>query len=245
MKFPSKKRNLLIIACLVVLTTLGLSIAFRASIKDSSVLDSTIAHEDTFAPETYNVSFIVGTKRIETQTVNVGQSVIPPPTVPTEEGFVFSAWNAPLTNVRSDMLIRAELADIRDMENVFSLTSVYASQNGEATVPLRLEGDVNLCAFDIAIAYPKEDLAFVEFYELDEDVIANTSESDGMIYLNFSQAKNIKGGFDICALVFKRSSLSDAAQVPLTFSRVDVISALNDDLLLTKYNTIDASAFFY
>ena len=228
-----------------MLIAVGSCVAFLAQVKDAWLPGVQEIHETYNTQETYFVTFLSGTTRVETQTVEAGGSAIPPRKIPTEEGFVFRAWSIPFTNVRSDILVRAELLDINNMKNVFSLTSVYAQQGGEVKVPLRLEGNADLCAFDISLAYPKEELAFIGFEELDGDVVANSSDADGAIYLNFARPENIHGGFDICFLVFAKKTFSDVTEMPIVFSRVDAISAQGDELLPTKYNTVDANVFFY
>lgn len=202
------------------------------SIKDKDVL-----------PE-HSVAFMVGTRFVEEQSVKDGESAEPPAELKLEDGLVFSHWDKDFVNIVEDTLIRAVCVEVGDSVNVFALQSVYCRAGEQIVMPLDLLGQVDLVGFDIRIKYDNTALRFVEFTDLDEDIVANCVAEEGMLYLNFVTNKNIQGGFKIGGLCFEAlESQNDKSDIEMVFN--DIARLEGEDIVEAESTLIHGTVFIY
>lgn len=195
-------------------------------------------------PPKHKVTFMVDTRVVGVQSIKDGASAEPPADIKLDDGLVFSHWEKPLANITKDTIIRAVCTDVHDLENVFTVQSVYCKKGNKVIMPLALQGRVELSGFDIRIHYDNTALTFVEFANLDEDVIANCAADKGLLYLNFISNKNIQGGFYIGGLVFEaRGSKTDTSKVEFVFN--DVARNVDKNIVRAKSNLINGDILLY
>jgi hypothetical protein len=203
-----------------------------------------ILFQDKIPPLNHQVTFMVDTQVIQVQSVKDGKSAEPPANVKLDDGLVFAHWDKPLSNIIDDTVIRAVYIDARDLENAFTVPSAYCKKDGLVTVPLELQGRVELSGFDIRIRYDKTALTFVEFANLDEDVIANCVADEGLLYFNFVSNQNIQGGFYIGGLVFEaHGNENDICKVEFVYN--DVVHNVDDDILEAQSNPTSGTINVY
>ena len=203
-----------------------------------------ILFQDKIFPPKHQVAFMVDTRVLEVQSVKEGASAEPPADIKLDEGLVFSHWETPLANITKDTVIRAVYIDVRNLDNAFTVPSVYCKNEKQVTVPLELQGRVELSGFDIRIRYDKTALTFVEFSDLDEDVIANCVADEGLLYFNFVSNQNIQGGFYIGGLVFEaHGKENDICKVEFVYN--DVVHNIDDDIVEAQSNPTSGTILVY
>lgn len=136
----------------------------------------------------------------------------PGPTGPAQDpGYVYLPADS-LAEAHEDYVLRGYvsgedgqtlgcLLDVSDMENVITLDAFRAVGGERVRVPLRVCGEVELCAVDLKITYDADRLEFVGYENADDDLIVNCKEK-GKISVNFVRIVNLEDNFTFCDLLF-------------------------------------------
>lgn len=93
--------------------------------------------------------------------------------------------------------------DVSDRENVIALDAFRADGGETVRVPLRLCGQVELCAVDLKISYDTERLKYVGCENDDDDLLVNCDADKGVILVNFVRIVNLEENFKFCDLLFE------------------------------------------
>lgn len=88
-------------------------------------------------------------------------------------------------------------------DTTLALAGGYGTKGNQVTLPLKLCGEVNIGAFEVAIKYDPELLEFVEFQNEDPGIVINAIQEEGLILLNYLDSENTVGDVDLVDIVFK------------------------------------------
>lgn len=175
------------------------------------------------------------------QKTQKGGSVMPKGN-PERIGYIFAGWSANLTDIRSNITANAKWIAVSDYANLFALPAYYGTGDEEFSLPLRVSGNVNLCAFDLVLTYDADKLTFVKFENTDGDAMVNSAASDGKIYINYLSAANTDGEIAVCEMVFAAvNGFVGNADVAITIENAAAFD--NDNALNTMitYDTLNAT----
>lgn len=142
------------------------------------------------------------------------------------EGWIFTGWSfsnaAPDDGAGSSELVpsgkpdtkntvyaRAEAVHVPVFDTGLALAGGYGTKKDHVTLPLKLCGEVNICAFEAEIHYDPGQLKFVEFANTDPGVVINVIEEEGCLLLNYLDSENTLGDVDLVDLVFEIIGESD------------------------------------
>ena len=92
--------------------------------------------------------------------------------------------------------------DTGGVDNVIAMDTVCGNGGETVSVPLRVCGDVELCAVDLEISYDADQLKYIGFENADDDLIVNCKEN-GTILVNFVRIVNLEDNFRFCDLLFE------------------------------------------
>jgi len=190
----------------------------------------------------HTVTFMCNNLVIDEVKVKHLSSVAPPAVVNVPEGKVFTGWDLPLENIERDTLIKANLISAAD-QNMFTLDSVYVKRGGEAHLPLRLQGQVNLAGFELLITYSNDELKFKEFLNIDKDVLAHCAPETGEVKIAFASGNNVDGLIDICDIVFESKGKTNASEVKII--NILATQLYGNEVQKAKTVSIPATIYFY
>jgi len=195
-----------------------------------------------FPRKVHTVTFMCNNLVVDEIKVKHLSPATPPTNLDVPEGKVFSGWSSPLDSITEDLLVRANLISATDA-NLFTMDSVYVRSGGEARVPLRLQGQVNLAGFELTIVYPFEELEFKGFVNLDKDMFANCIPETGEIKIAFASGNNVSGSIDICELIFEAKGKTGASEIVV--SNILASQLQGDEILKTTAGSISATVYYY
>ena len=175
----------------------------------------------------YTVTFLNDDKSVFKKITVVSGEAPTSPGIPTMvQGYAFAGWDADLSSVTKDMTVLPLREEISSEKNVISISDGYGITGDTVTLPLSLCGKVDICCFELRIAYDKASLQFVDFSNEDAGITANCDAVNGIIYLNYVSTNNTTGQVDLCDISFKLIG-NTKAQVPLDIT-VDLAVKIND-----------------
>lgn len=177
---------------------------------------------------------------IERKTVKYGNSIndIETPIVP--EGNKFVCWDKSLLNIKKDTLIKAVVERINNGINVISLGNSYGKSKSVVSVPLIIDGDVDICALELNVIFDPNVLTFIE--STNEDSGAITNITDKGIYVSFMSTNNVETTIYMCDLVFEiNENLSDSTSITIEVNKCGKID--EDKIIETKSSTIDGTIY--
>lgn len=156
----------------------------------------------------------------------------------TSDTLVFREW---VTGEEGTNEPLAKYQDVSGIENAISIPSAYGTVGETITMPLRICGQVDLCAFDLRITYDTSKLKYDGCLNEDDDLIVNCNESTGVIFMNFLRVKNLEGGLDCCDLQFIAKT-SEACDTTLQIEVVQAVSLDHDEVVFCHFSTVDGIA---
>jgi hypothetical protein len=230
MKAVAKRYGKLIVIIVVVI-----AFVLGAALLSSRVFDTQQATE-------YKVTFVDDNGFVEEQKVESETNAIPPANYVPPEGKVFKGWRQSIDDINGDTIIQADLENVTG-ENVFTIDSAYCPTNGQVSVPLKLQGNVSLCSFELVINYPIDLLEFKNFDAVDPDMLTNYDAEKGEIYIVFASGTNVTGSIDICDLVFAVKDGSNIGE--LGFSKVEAFLVDGEEILEAHSGTVFALVYPY
>lgn len=143
-----------------------------------------------------------------------GADAQPDPTDPAlDPGYVYLPVDDP-EQAHEDYVLRGyakgengqtlgRFLDVGDRKNVIALDAFRANGGETVSIPLRLCGQVELCAVDLKISYDTERLKYVGCENDDDDLIVNCNAEKGVILVNFVRIVNLEENFKFCDLLFE------------------------------------------
>lgn len=173
---------------------------------------------------------------IERRNVKYGHSVedIEVPIVP--EGYKFVSWDKPLNKITKNTIIKATVEEINNGKNVISLGNSYGKQDSTISIPLIIDGDVEISALDMNIEYDADYLTFVE--SANEDSGALVNEKDGKIYVSFVSGNNVKSTIYMCDLTFKiNKEIEESTLLQINVNKCGKFD--EENIVETNCSTID------
>lgn len=118
----------------------------------------------------------------------------------TGEDLVFSGWEENPADSQGDLV--AKYQDVSQVQNAIVIPAVYGQGGEQVSVPLRICGQVDLCALDLRVTYDKELLRYAGSADQDEDLLINCDEENGVLLINFLRLVNLEEQFEFANLVF-------------------------------------------
>lgn len=130
--------------------------------------------------------------------------------------------------------------DNSSSDNMFRVTSAEGKSGDIVTMAILLDGTVNICGFDLEVAYDPAILEFVSVdADFDLDVIASHNKANSMVKFNYATAKNRTRSAKIMELKFKIRS----TEISKTFVRLKALEVIavnaNNDPMLAPYTLKD------
>lgn len=155
---------------------------------------------------------------------------------------VFSEWASEERDGSEPQVPAAKYQDVSDIQNVVAIPSVYGDAGETVTTPLRICGQVELCAFDLRVTYDKNRLKYVGCGNADEDLVIHCREDSGTLLMNFLRISNLKDGFAVCDLQFEVLTTS-ACDTPLHIEVVEAVSLdETGEIVFCAFSTVDGVA---
>lgn len=116
----------------------------------------------------------------------------------------------------STVYAHAEGKQVPVFDTTLALAGGYGTNKDRVTLPLKLCGEVNVCAFELEIKYDPEQLKLEGFENEDPGVVVNAIEEEGVILLNYLDNRNTVGDVDLVDLVFKVVGEAGKTDVSMT-----------------------------
>ena len=204
---------------------------------------TTIETEDVITPsKTDTVAFTVTFLDVDgavckVQQVIKGNSA----TAPIIEKPEFLGWEGNYINVQKDEAVKAVYSD---RPNVFQVVSAQGDRGDTVTTLVRLDGQVELCGFDMVLTYDPA-LKLVSINDaMDLDVVVNVNKQERTIRFNFSSATNKKRAMDVMELTFRiTNSNADAHSVQLSSNAVKKL--VDNRVENTNYTTLNGVIYVH
>lgn len=136
------------------------------------------------------------------------------------EDLVFSGWEENPADSQGDLT--AKYQDVSQIQNAIVIPAVYGQGGEQVSVPLRICGQVDLCALDLRVSYDKELLHYEGSTNQDEDLLINCDEENGVLFINFLRLVNLEEQFDFASLVFEVTTTHECDTTLL----LDVVEAV-------------------
>lgn len=121
------------------------------------------------------------------------------PAIPSgESGYdnlVFVGWNNPISAITKDTTYEAIYEDISDKKNVFTLNTLYTTDNS-AELVLSLRGKVKLSVADLEIHYDPTVVRVEDILKVDSSVQYNIMPDKGCIKVSVLLTENLEATMD-------------------------------------------------
>ena len=120
---------------------------------------------------------------------------------------VFSGWVTPEgDSAQPETDANARYRDVSELDNVLAIPSEYAQKDELVSLPLRLCGQVELCAFDVKLTYDKNRLEYLGCEDVDDDLMVHAKTDEGVVRINYLYPRNLQEEKDLCRLQFRVTS---------------------------------------
>ena len=226
------------IALVVVLVLCVLAWAFQgvlpispdeapASEQDSD-MDDGVVHEVTFYS---NEGAVLKVDRVS------NKGCAQPPQVPEMTyGSIFQSWDTDFSRVTQGMEIRPTCVEVADRENVIAVSGGYAVGGGQATIPIRLCGDVCVAGMDVVVRYDADALQ-LGAVTADGGVVYNDGTA-GEIHLNYVSTANTTADVDLCNLQFTAKAESGIYPISVEVVSLCAVDEADEEVLMTPPFTV-------
>lgn len=156
------------------------------------------------------------------------------------EDLVFSGWEENPASNQGDLV--AKYQDVSQIQNAIVIPMAYGRAGEQVSIPLRICGQVDLCALDLRVTYDKELLHYAGSTNQDEDLLINCDEENGVLLINFLRLVNLEESFDFTELVFDVITTHECD----TALQLDVVEAVALDeeqqIRFCKFSVVDGVA---
>ena len=158
----------------------------------------------------------------------------------SREDLVFRGWEENPAGSQDDLV--AKYQDVSQFQNAIVIPAVYGQGGEQVSVPLRICGQVDLCALDLRVTYDEELLHYAGSTGQDEDLLINCDEENGVLFLNFLRLVNLEEPFDFANLVFDVDT-THACDTALQLEVVEAV-ALDEDqqIRFCNFSVVDGVA---
>jgi hypothetical protein len=133
------------------------------------------------------------------QTVEENAFAIPPDAPQHGESEVFLGWGNPLYPVTADATCKPQFQDITSNENVFFTETVYIEKGKDATIPLKIGGQVALDRLELELHYNPRLLSFRSA----SSSLGETEAEDGKVMFTLAADKSLKDPATIAEVTFR------------------------------------------
>lgn len=117
---------------------------------------------------------------------------------------VFSGWvTSQGAAAQPETNANARYRDVSKLDNVLAIPSEYAQKDDVVGLPLRLCGQVELCAFDVKLTYDKNRLEYLGCEDADDDLMVHAKPDEGVVRINYLHPKNLQAEKELCKLRFR------------------------------------------
>lgn len=126
------------------------------------------------------------------------------PLTPARDGYSFSGWSEPLTNITSNKTVTAQY-EPKGGNNVFDISYALGSNN-TVTVTCAVKGSVKFCGLEGSMVVPNA-LTYVSHNE-GNGALANYVANDGKVYFTMTSnnGQNLTSATTVVTITFKYSS---------------------------------------
>lgn len=142
---------------------------------------------------------------------------------------VFSGWVTPEgDSAQPEADANARYRDVSELDNVLAIPSEYAQKDELVSLPLRLCGQVELCAFDVKLTYDKNRLEYLGCEDADDDLMVHAKTDEGVVRINYLYPRNLQEEKDLCRLQF-RVTTKEQGQSLIHMEVVEAVRLGGDD----------------
>lgn len=160
-----------------------------------------------------------------------------PNRVEEEADLVFSGWVTPEgDSAQPETDANARYRDVSELENVLAIPSEYAQKDDVVSLPLRLCGQVELCAFDVKLTYDKNRLEYLGCEDADDDLMVHAKPDEGVVRINYLYPRNLQEEKELCRLQF-RVTTKEQGQSLLHMEVVEAVSLGSDGDVIIRTAT--------
>ena len=151
-------------------------------------------------------------------------------------------------DISSTIEMTVDSMEISDDSNVIYNDSVYVCNDIPTSFSTNISvgGKVDFSVLEMEIEYNSELLEFIEFKNVDPDLICNCVAEESKIYLSFSSVSKINGAIDLFDIIFKTKGTSPAdTSLKYTIKDIAAWDESTSDFYNVRHSVVDGKIVMY